>query len=281
MLRIETRAARYDDKGIIGLPKDRQFKLSLVRVIRSLQNVKAVRWEIQGLSLLESVLEGLIALPQLEELHLRFMINSTRLKGYSPMFHLNQFSQLRRIAVVNSRGGEFFEDLTKQLAEVIMKSPLLEHLRYVWPTTAMELRNISTLSISGQVSSTYENIWLFLSEAGIHLKDISVATMDQHLANYLMSYSGLEKFSLTFDCWSTVAKCNLESARFYADVLPRHKESLTCLVISSSSPEHWCMNSEHVNSVLKCRNLKQLSITLDFDGIQYVEVVVGEFNYHT
>ncbi|KAF8161501.1 hypothetical protein B0H34DRAFT_382189 [Crassisporium funariophilum] len=262
-------------------------------------------------------MDGLTALPQLEELDLRFNFDYQS-EGFPDVFPLYQFSRLRRIAVVNVRGGDFFTDLTKQLAKVIVKSPLLEHLEYVWPKTfnggiprfkgqqnyiphsmilgvpkeqnpfrrlafqgrniitkhtLSHLRHVSALSMSELAVSKYDNIWQILSAARIYLKDISVDTMDQHLVNYLMSYSGLEKFSIVYSRWSPVTESNPEAVQFYADALPRHRNSLTCLVISSTTPTNWCITGEYMSLVLKCRRLKELSVTLDFDEIHHVEAV--------
>ncbi|KAF8161500.1 hypothetical protein B0H34DRAFT_382232 [Crassisporium funariophilum] len=139
-LRIETRGNLYVTESLVGLLKDKSFTPSLARAIKSLQNVKAVRWEVQSVDLVQPIMEGLTALRQLEDLHLCFNLSSAG--GYPEMFPLRQFSRLRRVTIGNVRGGEFLTDLTKQLGEVIVKSPLLEHLEYVWPNNKWPFRPI-------------------------------------------------------------------------------------------------------------------------------------------
>ena len=134
---------------------------------------------------------------------------------------------------------------------------------------AEEPENSHTLSRTAQYCSTTSEIWTTLREERIQLKEISTDEITSAFLEYIASYSGLEKLTLSF----TTARESDEYAseklavKFYNEVLPMHAQSLTTLDICPMYEGKWCFGSHNAASLHLCTKLENLKIHINSEEI--------------
>ena len=126
-----------------------------------------------------------------------------------------------------------------------------------------------TLSRTAQYCSTTSEIWTTLREERIQLKEISTDEITPAFLEYIASYSGLEKLTLSFttareDDVYTSEKLAL---KFYNEVLPMHAQSLTTLDICPMYEGKWCFGSHNATSLHLCTKLENLRIHINSEEI--------------
>lgn len=134
---------------------------------------------------------------------------------------------------------------------------------------AEEPETSHTLSRTAQYCSTTSEIWTTLREERIKLKEISTDEITPAFLEYVASYSGLEKLTLTFttareDDVYTSEKLAL---KFYNEVLPMHAQSLTTLDICPIYEGKWCFGSHNAASLHLCTKLQNLRIHINSEEI--------------
>ena len=112
------------------------------------------------------------------------------------------------------------------------------------------------------VCSTASEIWRTLSHERILLREVTVATTDDALLDYLASYSGVEKLVLSGIPVRNITASNALADKFYTRVLPRHTESLRILKTPLTFEGKWCYDFHVSNALLECRHLTHLTIPL-------------------
>ncbi|KDR70944.1 hypothetical protein GALMADRAFT_254550 [Galerina marginata CBS 339.88] len=116
-------------------------------------------------------------------------------------------------------------------------------------------------------SSLNEEIWIALREERIHLKEISTDEVNDGFLEYLASYSGLEKLTLSSATADTARQSDALAMRFYTEVLPSHSHSLVGLDVCPIYEGKWCFGKHNMSSLLKCTKLANLKIHINADEI--------------
>ncbi|TFK39631.1 hypothetical protein BDQ12DRAFT_734951 [Crucibulum laeve] len=120
------------------------------------------------------------------------------------------------------------------------------------------------------IGSTFDQIWNSFQTEHIHLEEIHVNITDisSTLIDYLASYSGLKKISVSnVDLlWYLAIDYEQSASDFYARVMPKHCESLESLELRPTIPGAWCFSDSLSPDFELCQRLKELAVTLDFSA---------------
>lgn len=127
--------------------------------------------------------------------------------------------------------------------------------------------------------SSVDDVWNTLKEERIYLKEIVTDSVNEALLDYLASYSGLKKLQLkcTTRGDSSVSSDKL-ALQFYAEVLPKHADSLQSLDISPEYEGKWCFGRHNERSLRLCTKLEELKIHIhsrDINRAKQQDVVVS------
>lgn len=118
---------------------------------------------------------------------------------------------------------------------------------------------LSTLHLQGVDSA----LWPSLQSAQIYISDLRNVNIDKALLDYLASYSGLVKLSLTDWHHEPLAEIDGFAQFFYEQVVVRHSDTLQDLHIETWRHRQWGFSEAHSTSISQCARLHRLSIVLD------------------
>lgn len=120
---------------------------------------------------------------------------------------------------------------------------------------------------TGDYCSTNDEIWDTLRREGIYLSEVSTDEVSEALLDYLASYSGLKKVTLSFATSPNMTSSDALAIRFYYNVLPKHVGSLSVLDISPIFEGKWCFGKHNIASVRQCTKLVSLKMSINSDDI--------------
>ncbi|KAJ6606922.1 hypothetical protein B0H10DRAFT_576777 [Mycena sp. CBHHK59/15] len=66
----------------------------------------------------------------------------------------------------------------------------------------------------------WAELWTVLSQTGMHLREISTNTVDDHLLRYLASYSRVERLSLSYPGVENATESDRFADMFFTTILP-------------------------------------------------------------
>ncbi|KAH9479909.1 hypothetical protein JR316_0008505 [Psilocybe cubensis] len=116
-------------------------------------------------------------------------------------------------------------------------------------------------------SSSTEEIWDTLREERICLKELTTDEVNDALLDYLSSYSGLQKLTLTSATAHSAKKSDALAMKFYRDVLPKHAGTLVSLDVCPVYEGKWCFGKHNSSSLLQCTKLSNLKIHINSEDI--------------
>lgn len=129
----------------------------------------------------------------------------------------------------------------------------------------------SLLQRTANWCSSNEEIWNVLRQERIWLKEISTDEVNDAFLEYLASYSGLQRLTLSSATADTAKKSDALAMKFYRDVLPAHAKSLVSLDVSPVYEGKWCFGKHNATSLLQCSKLTNLKIHINSEEIDREE----------
>ncbi|KAK7015156.1 hypothetical protein VNI00_019181 [Paramarasmius palmivorus] len=119
------------------------------------------------------------------------------------------------------------------------------------------------------------DFWSAFSGTGIYLKDVVVDYVNQAFVEYLESYTGLERISVSFNgIFVGVGRTDGFSERFYQSCVPQHRDSLKSVVIYPKTQGSWCFNANVAKQLRECRGLEELTVGVDLMDPNLVSSIV-------
>ncbi|KAJ3518598.1 hypothetical protein NMY22_g13596 [Coprinellus aureogranulatus] len=259
----------------------------ILPAMMGLRSLKRLYWDAKINDPCALMAEGLAAIPSLEELHVT-MDRWSRTCAFP-------FDKFGRLSVLSVSGAEGESSVAK-MKKAILASPHLQDLRIGIPThdpsafddiLPISVRHLSLLdaycpsfsqsSLSALTSLAVPNVselqtaplWHTLAECNVRLTSIAVESVNANLLTYLGTYSGLQSMQLTFGAY-TAPTCREMLSRFFSEVLPRHRETLSTLLLDSHrerdcralSKHPFALKKEQLEYILQCIKLETLSVVV-------------------
>ncbi|RXW17103.1 hypothetical protein EST38_g8757, partial [Candolleomyces aberdarensis] len=266
---------------------------------KSLRNLKRVHWKLKLYDPYATTVEGLAAVPSLEELFITFDHWAS-----ASIFPLDKFSNLTVLSLeedarqwgvcramttmirkaiqaspnlVDLRIAIRFEDTTVTLDDIFGETltmpalePRLQHLRALdeyWVSfrhSGGVLSHLTSLEIPNLSPERTFGLWNVLATRGIRLLSITVVALSSELVRFLTSFVGLQK--LHIKCASFLEDTEGLSSQLYNNVLPQHQATLTTFLLRTdhnrSRYKVWCAKPADLEIILQCRLLVKLSFPL-------------------
>ncbi|TFK39639.1 hypothetical protein BDQ12DRAFT_722476 [Crucibulum laeve] len=217
--------------------------------------------------------------------------------GFSGDLSLDCVYDLKKLTVSGYRDSHAVKD---QIAGIIAASPALDHLdidigtfpqdeyspslqkfllrihaEIILPITHLNgrclrvffddkiIRHFRSLKSFNVCYHEYDSLigstWHCFQTEHIHLEEIHVNIT--HISSSLIDYltSNYKQFA----------------SDFYAQVLPKHCESLESLELRPAAPGSWCFSDSLSPAFKSCQRLKELAVTLDFCPVSNIEGTNG------
>ncbi|KAJ3723976.1 hypothetical protein C8R42DRAFT_476166 [Lentinula raphanica] len=132
--------------------------------------------------------------------------------------------------------------------------------------------NLTSLDLGNSimVNNSWASLWKILSSQHICLRKLALGHFSRsrdmrQLLRYLLSYSGLESFSLP--CIQSDEDDNSDAMIFYTSVLPQHAESLVNLELKPLFESGWCVSASNIHVFRQCKRMRTLSIKMMHRGL--------------
>ncbi|KAJ3753936.1 hypothetical protein EV360DRAFT_74101 [Lentinula raphanica] len=107
----------------------------------------------------------------------------------------------------------------------------------------------------------FNSLWNALCQENIHLRSLAVPfRITVTLLDYLASYSGLESLAFNRNRDWSVGDCFDLAPRFYKDVMPMHRNTLTKLSLTPEFEDKWCFGEENIKYFAIMHKLRNLSV---------------------
>ncbi|KAF8961941.1 hypothetical protein BDZ97DRAFT_1826736 [Flammula alnicola] len=135
------------------------------------------------------------------------------------------------------------------------------------PSNVDELAMEELMARTEAYCSSNDDIWDALREDRIWLKEIATDGVSHALLDYLASYSGLQKLTLSSSSTHDGLASDVLALKFYKDVLPKHAASLVALDVCPEYEGKWCFGLHNRTSFLDCTNLETLKVNIKSDEI--------------
>ncbi|KKA20321.1 hypothetical protein T310_5656 [Rasamsonia emersonii CBS 393.64] len=132
-------------------------------------------------------------------------------------------------------------------------------------TLSRKLQHLAVSTTPGARDDDFawDTLWSALMETHVKLSSLTVAgsenAMDEMFA-YLLSYTGLRKLKI---CGLQMDQQDLEEStgrRFWDQVVPHHKNSLTLLTVTPIYESVWCYGPVAEAALLQCSSLRDLTL---------------------
>jgi hypothetical protein len=125
--------------------------------------------------------------------------------------------------------------------------------------------SVSTIPGARRIDFDWRRLWSALQETRIGLLILKVSgtenAMDQ-MFTYLLSYTGLRRLEIPDVQMDTQEIEDRAARRFWNEIIPHHRNSLTELFIASAFESEWCYGP-HASAALElCLSLQDLSISV-------------------
>ena len=132
-------------------------------------------------------------------------------------------------------------------------------------------------------SLSYENspadIWIAFRRSNIRLEELEVGfnAMADSLNDYLSSFTGLKKLSLTITGLHGGTSSNASANKFWSSGFPNHVNTIQDFSLRADYGGQWCFGLHNHSLLEKCTKLRQFTVSLrpediptkeyDFNGI--------------
>ncbi|KAF7324965.1 DUF3844 domain-containing protein [Mycena kentingensis (nom. inval.)] len=120
-------------------------------------------------------------------------------------------------------------------------------------------QHLSSLELAIPTPMESADVWLDLKARAIHLRELTIHYMTAPLLEYLASYSGLERLTLTYPDHGTEST----AVAFYARVVPAHAHTLRAFSSRSNYPSAWSFRASGAPAFIQLTALQTLTITLN------------------
>ena len=202
--------------------------------------------------------------------------------------------QITKLSVVLTSLHEIFQFLTPEVEPLRLKvlqmtqssiklDPfIIPHLRHLTCLHLSFMKNPSDVrmensdasedtspEISGdlensehRIESKMSDFWSALRHAGIHLREITVDSINPGLFGYLTHYSGLTNLVVTANVFDTSPDSDALARLFFAEPLASHSETLEELAVHASFEDLWCFGEHNISAFSRCTGLEQLGVSV-------------------
>ena len=162
------------------------------------------------------------------------------------------------------------DDIFAETLTMPALKPRLQHLRALdvyWTSFRHAypvLSQLTSLDIPNVHPEQTCGVWGVLAKQGIVIPSVSVMTLSADLVRYLTSFVGLQKLRIK---GASIHEDpgNLPEL-LYNKVIPRHKESLTTVLVETGYHRSrymvWCPKPADLEAILQCQLLVELSFPL-------------------
>lgn len=159
-------------------------------------------------------------------------------------------------------------DTAAQVHDRMAVSGHLERLKIynnvlLTPSCIPLLRSLTYLNLSVGSTTPPPSFWKALESAGVRLRNLHTETMEDCIAQYALSYSGLVDLGVNRLAESK-EKDSGEASKlahlFYHSVIPKHAASLKFLTMKSREAEPWGITKANLEPILQCRDLRRLNL---------------------
>ncbi|KAF8961623.1 hypothetical protein BDZ97DRAFT_1828256 [Flammula alnicola] len=162
-----------------------------------------------------------------------------------------------------------------------LKSLSLENVRVpLDKTTLYHLRSLESLSIHFNFKYPPP-----VRDSPFPMVNVHILDVEDELLDYLSSYEGIQE--LRFDSSSGLSKSSTAetddvATRFFCEVLPNIAGTLEVLHLGGTFRDRWCFDESYREAILKCMQLKELTVSVDVDSPQSpgVEACLNETAAH-
>jgi hypothetical protein len=125
--------------------------------------------------------------------------------------------------------------------------------------------SISTLPGARRIEFDWRGLWSALKEARIELKILKAWGPEnsmEELFSYLLSYTGLQKLSLSDLQLDGQEMEDRAATKFWQQVAPHHKNSLTSICAYSKFESGWCYGPLVSAAMQQCSSLRDLTVSV-------------------
>ncbi|PPQ89274.1 hypothetical protein CVT25_001358 [Psilocybe cyanescens] len=129
--------------------------------------------------------------------------------------------------------------------------------------TESELDNSSVLQEKEQFGSSFQDVWVAFRVAGVRLENITIDVVPHSFVDYLSSYSGLKKLDIVLNNFTDRQTSDLVASRFFEESLGCHVHFLEELSLSTSYEGLWCVGSQNLELLSKCKRMKYLRMSVN------------------
>ncbi|KAF8166098.1 hypothetical protein K438DRAFT_1857552 [Mycena galopus ATCC 62051] len=154
-----------------------------------------------------------------------------------------------------------FADLFPRLAQPLLLTEL--HMLRYHPRldhgTIPHLRSLKSVWLF----NGNPRIWDSLRQECIHLTEIRTDTIGEDLLQYLSSYSGLERLTITCAGEESEEEANRCADEFFTDVLPHHTQSLVALSCHGQWERRWSFGMHNAGVLAQLQNLTSLRMNVN------------------
>jgi hypothetical protein len=124
---------------------------------------------------------------------------------------------------------------------------------------------VSTPPGARRIKFDWRGLWSALQEAGIELPILKVTgaenAMDE-MFTYLLSYAGLKRLEISDLRMDSQGAEDRAARRFWREIIPRHRDCLTTLSITSRFRSGWCYGPPAADELQQCSSLRDLTISV-------------------
>ncbi|KAJ7636214.1 hypothetical protein FB45DRAFT_906140 [Roridomyces roridus] len=131
-------------------------------------------------------------------------------------------------------------------------------------------KQLSVLHLEGS-KLEWSGIWGQLRQARVHLTELTTGIVTQEFMDYLSSYTGLKKLSLTFHDYMSREENNLAEA-FYARAIAPHIESLVELCCPAGYESDFSFGPHNVAVVYRFTRLRHLGMSVNAPRVEFNEM---------
>ena len=201
--------------------------------------------------------------------------------------------QITKLSVVLTSLHEIFQFLTPEVEPLRLKElRMTQSFIKLDPFTISHLRHLTCLHLSAmknpsnlrtensdtedtspessrnlensehRIGSKMSDFWSALRHAGIHLREITVDSINTGLFGYLSHYTGLTKLDISTNSFNTFSESNSLARLFFVEPLTSHIETLEELAVYASFEDLWCFGEHNISAFSRCTGLKKLGVSV-------------------
>ncbi|PPQ73294.1 hypothetical protein CVT24_012317 [Panaeolus cyanescens] len=142
--------------------------------------------------------------------------------------------------------------------------------------------NLKSIHITGPIAGggfnlpSFAEFWKAVEEKGVRLEDIIVDRIPSSLVDYLSSYSGLKRFSLSKRILEgsvpNEPSDDIDAERFHLEALPKHASTMEGLILNVRFEDKWCADPSYFTGIAQCTSLRSIGLCFGFHQLQFEEL---------